>query len=44
MANRIGAVMIPCRMSDNDPFPRDADVPVKSRTSSINWNAKPFKK
>ena len=28
-------------MSDNEPFPREADVPVKSRTSSINWNANP---
>lgn len=24
------------RMSDKDPFPREVDVPVKSRTSSIN--------
>lgn len=24
------------RMSDNEPFPREADVPVKSRTSSIS--------
>lgn len=41
MAKRIGAVMIPWRISDKDPFPSEADVPVKSRTSSINWNAKP---
>lgn len=31
-------------MSDNEPLPREADVPVKSRTSSINWNAKPWNK
>ena len=31
------------RISDNEPFPREADVPVKSRTSSTNWNAKPYK-
>jgi len=30
-------------MSDKEPFPREAEVPVKSRTSSINWNAKPCK-
>ena len=29
------------RISDNEPFPRDAEVPVKSRTSSINWKARP---
>ena len=31
-------------MSDNEPFPREAEVPVKSRTSSINWYANPWKR
>jgi hypothetical protein len=35
--------VITCRISDNEPFPRDAEVPVKSRTSSINWKARPCK-
>lgn len=33
--------VITWRISDKEPFPRDADVPMKSRTSSINWNANP---
>jgi hypothetical protein len=33
--------VITWRISDKEPFPSDADVPVKSRTSSINWNARP---
>ena len=29
-------------MSVSEAFPREADLPVKSRMSSINWNANPW--